>query len=488
MNKSTLIAVVVFVALAVAAVLTLREEPRRGITELSLATVVPATVDRVLIGDDDGIGIEKKDGRWVLDGLRADATAVDRMIESLAAARSSDLASRNPERYAELEVDDEKGTRVRLFADGNTVADVVVGAPARGGSYVRSGDEVYTVGGIYRAAFARDREGWIERKVFFDEVDDVERVEVALAGAPPWALVEKENVWQLEDPALLPQGHRFDAEAATRLVRALITARAATVLAEDPQEPTGLDDGADRLQYRVTGDDQPRVLTLGAASGDGVYARSTAREHLLTLPQSVADSLRKNPGDLRDLGFVALDPSRVERLVIADGDRRLDLEKRDASWQIAESSEPPAEGFALDPGAILRRLAALARASAIAEAPQPLEAERAAATITATLDDDSTVVAAFGPQSTWQEREVVAVTGNVDDKTYLVETATRDQLLAGLESFARTAPPPGGGLGGLDPAALQNLPPDVRQALMKQMAEEQQRQEMMKRAMEAGGE
>jgi hypothetical protein len=486
MKKSTLIAIVVFAGLAVAAALVLREEPQRGIAELSLADVDPGAVDRVRIGADEEISIEKKDDIWTLDGLRADATAVERMVESLAAARSDDLTSRNPKRYAELEVDDQKGTRVRLFAGGKTVADVVIGAAARGGSYVRSGDDVYAVSGIYRAAFRRDREGWIERKVFFDEVDDVERVEVELAGAPPYALIAKEGAWQLEDPSLLPAGQRFDSAAAARLVRALVTARAEEVLAAEPQEPTGLADGADRLRYRVAGAAEPRVLTLGAAAGAGVYARSSARQHLLTLRQSVADGLRKRSEDLRDLRFVELDPARVKRLAIAEGDRRLVLERSDGAWQVAESSDPPGEDFTLDPGAVMRRLATLGGAAAVAEAPQPLDPSSTAATITATLDDDATVVAAFGPPSTWQDRDVVAVTGNADAKTYLLEKATRDQLLAGLESFDRpAAAPAGGGLGALDPAALQNLPPEVRQALMKQMAEEQQRQEMMKRAMEA---
>lgn len=487
MKKSTLLALVVFVALAVAAAMTLRQEPQRGITHLSLGNVDAAAVDRVLIGADDGISLEKKDGEWTLGGVRAEAASVQRIVESLAGARSSDLASRNPERWPELEVDDEKGARVRLFSGGKTVADAVIGGAVRGGSYVRTGQEVYAVDGIYRASFTRDRTGWIERKVFFDQPEVVERVEVALAGAAPYALVKKDDKWQLEDPALLPAGQRFDGDAAAQLVRSIATARAEDVLAAEPDQPTGLGEGADVLRFTVTGDAEPRVLMLGSAATGGVYARSSAREHVLTMSTSTAGGLRKKVEDLRDLSFVDVDPGRVERLAIVDGNERLALAKREGTWEIAESSQPPAADFTLDPAAVMRRLAMLGRAAAVAEATQPLASGAASATVTATLDDGSTVVAAFGSPSTWQEREVVAATGNADDKTYFVEKAMRDQLVAGLDSFKRTAPPAGGGLGNIDPAALQNLPPEVRQALMKQMADEKQREAMMKKAMEAAG-
>ena len=38
---------------------------------------------------------------------------------------------------------------------------------------------------------------------------------------------------------------------------------------------------------------------------------------------------------------------------------------------------------------------------------------------------------------------------------------------------------PAGGLGNIDPAALRDLPPEVRESLLRQMAEQQQRQKLM---------
>jgi hypothetical protein len=491
MNKSTVVALLVFIGLAVVVANTMREKPERGITRLSLAQVDAAAVDAVLIGADDGIRLEKKDGRWQLDGKRADQTAIERVIESVAKVQSSDLASRNPERYAEFEVDEEKGTRVRLYTGSAPVADLIVGGAARGGSYLRSGDEVYTAPGIYRASFARDRAGWVERRVFFDEVGDIARVEVQLHGEQPYALVARDGAWRLDEGTSLPEGQRFDADAASRLVQSLATARADEVLDGEPDQPTGLGEEADRFVYRLAGDESERTLLLGATVDSSVYARSSARDHLLTLRTSVAEGLRKSLDDLRDWNIVRLDPQQVKRLSIENGEERLVLENREGTWAIDEATPAAAADFVFDPGTVRRRLTDLGRMRAVAESESaaPLDAASAQQKVTATLNDDTTVTVAFGAEVPWQERTVVQAIANADAGTYLVEKAVRDQLLGGLQSFARVEPvaPAMGNLGGLDPEALKNLPPEVRDSLLRQMAEEQQRQEMMRRAMEAQG-
>lgn len=488
MNKSTVIALLVFVALVIAAVRTVEEKPERGVTRLSMAHIDAAAVDRLLLGGDDGIRIEKVDGRWRVDGKLADQPSVERLIEAVAAIQSSDLASRNPERHGELEVDDEKGTRVRLYAGGAELADLVVGSSARGGSHVRVGDEVYAVSGVYRASFARDRASWVERRLFFDDDDAAVRVEVAIAGDPPYALVARDGGWHLEDETLLPEGQRFDAEAAARMVRALVSVRADEVLDGDPEGPTGLDDGADRLVFRVAGDDRERSLVLGASDGGSVYARSSERDHILKLGSAVVDGVRKRLVDLRDLGIVRLDAQAVKRLAIDDGAQRFVFEKTDGTWQLAETTAEKPEDFELDRAGVPRRLSDMSRLRAVAESDGAVfDAAAAKQKLTATLDDDTQVVVAFGSESTWQDRPVVAAVGNADAGVYLVETAQRDRLLRGLDSFARTERSGPGGLADLDPAALQNLPPEIRDSLLKQMMEEQQRQEMIQRAIEAQG-
>jgi hypothetical protein len=288
----------------------------------------------------------------------------------------------------------------------------------------------------------------------------------------------------------MPDGQRFDAEAAARLVNALATARADEVLKDESDQPTGLGDEADRIVYRVAGDDAERTLLLGATADSSVYARSSARDHVLKLRSSVAEALRKSLPDLRDWNIVRLDPQQVKRLSIENGAERLVLENREGTWAIGEATPAAADDFVFDPKTVQRRLTEMVRTRAVAESEAAaVDAATASQKVTATLNDDTAVTVAFGAEVPWQERTAVQALGNADARTYLVEKGVRDQLLGGLESFARVEPiaPAMGNLGGLDPEALKNLPPEVRDSLLKQMAEEQQRQEMMRRAMEAQG-
>ena len=68
MNKSTIVALLVFIGLAVAAAFTLRQPPERGITRISLADVKPDRITRVVIESPDKIELSKDGAAWKLDG------------------------------------------------------------------------------------------------------------------------------------------------------------------------------------------------------------------------------------------------------------------------------------------------------------------------------------------------------------------------------------------------------------------------------------
>jgi hypothetical protein len=489
MNKSTLLAVLVFVALAVGAVSTMREKPERGITRISFTQIDPDAVDRLVIRGADEVVLTREGELWKINGKRADGSAVERILESIAGLSSSDLATESEERFAELEVNEEKGTAVQVFLADQKLAELVIGSSARGGSHVRVGDAVYTVRGIHRAAFAREADSWIEKRIFFDDVDAVTRVEVALADQPAYALVKEDAAWKLEDPTLMPPGERFDADLASRLIRSLVGARAAELLDEDPGAAAGLGAGADQLRFSV-GDAEQRSLALGSAQEDGaVYARSSEREPVLTIRQGTVAELRKTVRELRDLSLLAFDTGTVEKIAIGDGASSLTLEKDGGGWRIAESSQTVEDDYALDVGAVHGRISRLAGLKALAEADASLIAEgggfddsAASVSLSGGADDPATLT--FGATVQWDDREVVLARGSVDDRTYLVEPYIRDQVLGGLASLKQRPAPPGGGLGGLDPQALQNLPPEVRESLLKQM-QQQAQQEAIQRAMEA---
>jgi len=490
MNKSTWIALLVFAGLAAAAVVSLREKPERGITRISFAEVVPARVDRLVIKDKDKGEVElKRDGgEWKIDGKRADGEAVDRLLDVIHGVNSSELETSNAERFAEMEVDDAKGASVQVYSGGHEVANFVVGGAGAAGSHVRVGESVYAVRGLYRASLTRDRSGWVEKRLFFDAPDDVTRVEVALSGAAPYALVKDAATWKPEDTAALA-GKRFDGNAAATLVRSLVSARAAEVLDSDPGEAAGLAASTDVLRY-TTAAGETRTLTLGAAQDDGsVYARSSAREPVVTLRKGTAESLRKPLRALRDLALMSFDIGAARKLEIAGPHGDVVFEHEGEGWALANASEAPGDDFVLDEGAVRRRVSALASIKGVAEAsadtPGVAQLDASPQHVAVTLQDGSVVTLRFGDEAKWQEEDVVLARGNAEPEVFFVRKPARDQLLGGLETFRRRDDAGENPLGNIDPQALQNLPPEVRESLLKQIQEKAQRDAMMKKAMEA---
>jgi hypothetical protein len=481
----------VFLLLLAGAIWSTSRSPERGITRISLAEVDADAIDAVEISGKNAVSLTREGEVWrVASGKEADASAVKRMVEAIPKIASSDLVTTDSERYAEFEVDDEKGTRIKAAVGGQEVVNFVVGKSAPGGSHVRVGEKVFAVKRIYASTFSREASSWLQRKLFGDKLADVNRVEVALAAGSSYALVKKDNQWALEDEAVLPSGFRFDKSGASSLASTLVNARAKDILDEDPgTETTGLDAG-DRLAFVVAqgeGEGATTVrheLRLGKSLQDKtVYAQVGGKSDVITLPEYTAKNLRKSPTDFRDLRMVNLDKDKVTSIRIRDGGKRLTVEKQGAEWKIGDHSETIPSDFTLDPAAVTRRLSGIAnaRATQVAEGVSPSAAglSRPSATVTATLEDGTTVTVAFGRETKDGERDMVYARGNADDAVYLVTSWTRKNLTGGVDTFKKTADP--GGMPNFNPKDLENLPPDVRASLMKQMQQKRQQQQMIER-------
>jgi len=249
MKKGTIVAIVVFAGLLALVVIRSRKPAERGITKLSFTSISPKAIDGLEISGPNPIKMSRKGDGWVLaDGKAAAEKAPDAAVKGLVAIDTADLVTHDPDRFKALKVDDKGGTHVVAKGSGKVLADFYVGKMDRGGTYVRHGDDVYIVHGIYPAMFSKPAAQWHHLKLFDLKPDDVTKLEVALHGEKPYTLVQtkKKDGYTLADPSVLPKGFRFDKNAAAGLVRTITSARAKTVLETDPgTKTTGLTGGAD---------------------------------------------------------------------------------------------------------------------------------------------------------------------------------------------------------------------------------------------------
>ena len=491
MKKTTLVWIAVFIGLLVGVLVSMQDKSARGITRIDFSSVDPTSVDKVEISGPQAVKLHKDGELWRLDNDKeADSGAVQRMLDAIPSINSSQLVTRNNDRFADLEVDDDKGLSVKAFSGDKLVANFIIGKVASGETHVRVKDEVYGVKGLSRFLFAKDKSAWHQLKFFKTALDDVESVEVKLAGAPAYGLSKKDKDWAITDPSVLPQGFRFDKNAARSLVSSLANLRAQSVEENDPGvDKTGLSDQADSLTLHSKGGVSNTVL-LGLSNDDKkVFAKLQGGDDVFLLAEYNAKNLRKKATDLRELTLVQIDKDKVNKLQIQNGKDLLVLSKKDGAWSIDKSSVKVPDDFKFDPSAVDRRLGAMANARAF-QLAQDQDAGKASlrkpsATITATLDDNSQVRLQFGKEFELDKRKLVYARGNIDDSIYALTGYLRDSLCKGLDGFKKTAPAPnamggpGGGLGGIDPSSLANLPPEVRAQLMQQLQQKQRQQQMM---------
>lgn len=500
MNKSTLIALVVFAALAGAVVWSMGRAPERGISRISFAELDAGKIDRLEIAGPNPVKLKKDGDLWRLeDGKEADEAAVKRAAEAVAKVASSDLVTRSAERFAELEVDEAKGTRVQAFAGSQQLADFVVGKAATGGAHVRVGDEVYAVKQVFQNIYSKPAATWLERRFFKQGVADAARLEVRLAGQTPYAMAKKDGKWGLEDASLMPQGFAFDANAAASLAGAVAGLRAKDIIDPKPgAEVTKLEADFDAFIIAFAGKegepDTTAKLRLGAAREDdkSVFAMVEGRDTLYVIPEGTAKSLRKSLLDLRDLAMMSLETGKAKRLTISSGKDRTVFEKKDGAWTLVSSTDKKPEGFELDPQAVERRVSAVAsaRAARVADGAGTANTGLAkpSAQVTVELEGGKPATLVFGNTTKNADTEMVYARGNAAEHVYFVTPWLKSNLTGGLASFRKQAGPPGGmggmgglgGLGNIDPNALQNLPPEVRASLMQQLQQKQREQELIK--------
>lgn len=537
MKRSTLLALAVFAALLVGAVVLLTQKPERGISRVSFADLQKDAIDRLVWSGKNAAEVKRQGTTWQLaNGKQADNAALGRLLDALVKVTSSNLLTRDAARFGEYELDQEKGTKLEAYSGNKKVAELVVGKSLPGGVAMRIGDGAFAVSGTSAGVFVRPAGGWIEHRLFDDKLDNATRLEVKLANSPAYALIKKDNAWALEDPKVLPTDFRFDAEAARTLVSNLVSVRAKDFEEQDPgSATTGIDDTSDVLSVTFvaaapptpgatagaaappapgatpgaavpptpgaatdTGKPAPtadntsaappvvRTLRLGRnkAESKDVYAKVDGRDDVFTLVEGTAKNLRKTATELRDLKLMKFDVAKAQMLMVNDGKVNLVFAKKDGAWSLVKSSEPKPQGFDFDPTTVERRVSAVlgARALRLADAKEGAQSGLTApvATVTVELEGGTAAILRFGKDIRDAEREAVFAQGNIDGATYLVAKWTRQNLAGGIATFKKVAPPTGGGMPNLDAKALSNLPPDVRDSLLKQMAQKQREQQMQK--------
>jgi len=491
MRKSTGLALFVFIGLGLLAWQQLGEKQERGISQVSFIDLNISEIDGLTVSGKHPVELRREGAKWVVgSGRRADANAVQRALEALIKIDSTNLVTQKETRFAELKVDSASGTRVVVLKGETVLTDFVIGSAGAGGSNILVGGKVYSMKRVFPGSFSRPTASWVDRTLMVATAKDVARVEVLLDGETPFTFIpagDDASKWSLEDASVLPSGFRFDYAAAQSVVNTAIGLRAREfVESKGDGSEKGLGQSSDRvvIHFKESGKESQTLVLGKEASENVVYGKILPKGDVFTFSSHSAQLLKRKPLSFRDLRLVNFRVADVVEFKIQDGTQEAVLKRVGGGWTVASVKPELGAGFQIDSKAVEGRLQALTgyRAAGLAGEikARKTKFKKTEKLILLTLQDGSSVSLEFGAQIKVDEEVMLYARGNMDETTYYVREASLTSVLSDIGSMAQRAGPTGPGMGNIDPAALSQLPPEIREQLMRQLREEQRKQEMLK--------
>jgi hypothetical protein len=396
-----------------------------------LPGIAAADIDEVVVTDAvtaTSVTLARGNGGWQMTAPvddAADATAVDEMLEALAAARVNPRPSAtSQESWPSLNVGSDEVITVALRQTGTDVATLHIG---KDGKFVRLGDapEVYELKGVSRMLVAKEPRLWRDRKLIKYDRNEVTSVEVTDASGarvaadrtpapePAKGAVRAQDTWTLTAGQQL--AGNLDPGAPIGVV-----ARTNHLLADDfadgvTRADAGLAPPAVTVTVHVEGGAK-HAVEIGASTGEErVYVSVPGSERVWLLSKAAVDAFARPPLQWRDKTIAKLAGDDVAKIDIRNGDFRLVAIRGDAGWTVAQpKGATPGEGVLDGLAGAMSNL----RGAAIATDTSPKSTGLGKPTVVAryTTKDRTTVELTIGAQ-------------DAADKTWYARASTRDDIV-----------------------------------------------------------
>lgn len=145
--------------------------------------------------------------------------------------------------------------------------------------------------------------------------------------------------WWMHEPGPYPLAEEYATTLVDGLRRLTAQRRVAEGVTGQALEQYGLHRPTVRVTVRFTGQDEARVLELGAESpvtGGGTYGRRAGQDAVYLLSPGLADTLKMAPDALRETMFVPFEDDRVRRVELEWDGARLVFVRQEGgtSWSM----------------------------------------------------------------------------------------------------------------------------------------------------------
>jgi len=262
--------------------------------ELDLDSMVVTAVQ-------DTIHLRRGASGWTVNGREAIADAGEALKSALEGAAVGQLASRNPDNHARLGVTADSGHVVRIYANGESQFELIVGERAElfDRAYVRRPDdvEVFTLQGTLVNLVRRSVDDWRNREILSAARGDIQRIEYAY-GDTSFAVVRDSAAWRVEpSDAPVPEG------AMTPVLTNLSQLRAIGFAPDSVTDTLTWESPTARVRVLGPGDAPIAELEfLRREENVGYYVRRGMGTTVFTLSSFSGDQLLKREDELREAG------------------------------------------------------------------------------------------------------------------------------------------------------------------------------------------
>lgn len=312
------------------------------------------------------VTLVKKGEKWQVTSpydKPADQAAAKAAAEALEKVKWGDVTTQQKERFADLEVSDDKAVHV-VGKDGSgaVLCDLYLGKSVNSSTMVRIAgkDEVWQASDLFTSTFKKDNKSWREHAVFDLKADDAEKVTLSAGGnkvvlerlpAPaaegnkPAAHSIYEAKWKIVEGQVktLKPGVELDHALVNRMVQGLATLRAGEFLDQAKPEEVGLGPGAPgQIELSVAFKDGAATknagVRIGSQKGEDYHLlalEAPAGSSVFTVKKWSAETLAHVPDDLGDKSLVSLKADQIDAITIAQ-DKDVVLVKADGKGFNAE--------------------------------------------------------------------------------------------------------------------------------------------------------
>lgn len=353
MEKKTLFAMVVLVALGAAAAATmLRPEKgqRQGAAARPIAAIKAADVTSLEITSDKQqtttLTRKDKDAPWQVGGHNADPQLVKMLVDSLEKLSFGDLVTENEAKEEEFGVQQGKAPRIVAKVGDKVLADLVLGKTV--GSFtmgrIPGKKGVWQVGGVQAGILNKEPSAWRDHTILSFTATDADKLAITTATGSAleverqaegkkWKLVSQKGEAPESTDAL-------DADLAQATVAALSTLKANEFVDDKAAADLGLDKPV--LTLAATTKTGKQTLLVGKTVGDDTYVQVEGAPQLYSLKKFALDRVGKRPIDFRDKTLAKIKEADLAGIEVAMGkDGTVKLERDGAGWKLVGGDGDP---------------------------------------------------------------------------------------------------------------------------------------------------